>query len=313
MSELALFDNMPEEYKKLLAQLKPDTNATGRSQSGGVNRLSIRGGVFRKVVNGQEVGELEQRSIKTVLVKTAPISRMYFAGQYVAGQTSPPKCWSSDTSSGRPARDVLASDRQSETCFDCKQNIKGSGAGEGRACRYSQRVALLLADVEGNIKSGQTYQLSLPATSVFGDNKQKMGLQTYARQLDGQAAPLAAVLTEIRFDTESSTPKLCFKPLRMLAQEELEIALEKQQDAETEKLIALSVKPKEDSTPVAIPQLPELKAKVESATPKVVEAVVGEEEEEEEEEEPTIKVSKKKKPESPADIDLASLLDEFDD
>lgn len=310
MSELALFDNMPEEYKKLLAQLKPDINATGHSQSGGINRLSIRGGVFRKVVNGQEVGELEQRAIKAVIVKTAPISRMYFSGQYVVGQTNPPKCWSSDTNSGRPARDVPASDRQSETCFDCTQNVKGSGAGEGRACRYSQRVALLLADAGDSIKAGHAYQLSLPATSIFGDNKQKMGLQTYARQLYGQEAPLAAVLTEIRFDTESSTPKLCFKPVRMLLQEELQISLAKQQDAETEKLIVVSVKPKENSTLVSIPKIPELKAKVEFDTPKVVEAVV--EEEEEEIKEPTIKAAKKKKLQSPADIDLASILDEFD-
>jgi hypothetical protein len=308
MSELTLFENMPDEYKSLLAQLQPDTNATGR-QSGGMNRLSIRGGVFRKVVNGQEVGELEQRAIGAVLVKTAPVSRMYFEGQYVAGQTNPPKCWSADTKTGRPADDVLASDRQSETCFDCKQNIKGSGMGEGRACRFSQRVALLLADSEGKIKADQTYQLSLPATSVFGDNKQKMGLQTYARHLDGMRAPLAAVLTEIRFDTDSSTPKLCFKPIRMLEADELKMSVGKQKDEDTEKLIALSVKPKEDSTPVAIPKMPDLNVVAEPAQPKAVEVAA----EVEEVEEPTIKVSKKKKPESPADVDLASLLDEFDD
>lgn len=306
MSELTLFENMPDEYKNLLAQLQPDTNATGR-QSGGMNRLSIRGGVFRKVVNGQEVGEIEQRAIGAVIVKTAPVSRMYYEGQYVAGQTNPPKCWSADTSSGRPSDDVLASDRQSDTCFDCPQNIKGSGMGEGRACRFSQRVALLLADADGNVKSNQTYQLSLPATSVFGDNKQKMGLQTYARHLDGQGAPLAAVLTEIRFDTESSTPKLCFKPIRMLAENELVMALDKQKAEETEKLIALSVKPKEDSTPVAEPKLPDLKIPPAPEAPKAVEAVA------EKIEEPTVKVSKKKKPAAPADVDLASLLDEFDD
>jgi hypothetical protein len=306
MSDLTLFENMPDEYKSLLSQLQPDTNATGR-QSGGVNRLSIRGGVFRKVVNGQEVGELEQRAIQAVLVKTAPVSRMYYEGQYTPGQTNPPKCWSADTKTGRPSEDVLSSDRQAETCFDCKQNIKGSGMGDGRACRYSQRVALLLADADGKVKSNEVYQLSLPATSVFGDNKQKMGLQTYARHLDGMRAPLAAVLTEIRFDTDSSTPKLCFKPLRMLETDELEMSVNKQKAEETEKLIALTVKPKEDSTPVALPKIPELKA-VEEPEPQ--EAVA---EEVEEVEEPKVKVSKKKKPSAPADVDLASLLDEFDD
>lgn len=300
MSNITMFENMPDEYKSLLGQLQPDTNASGRGGSvGGVNRLSIRGGVFRKVVSGQEVGELEQRAINVVLVKTAPISRMYFAGEYTAGATNPPTCWSADTQTGRPSKEVADGDRQSETCFDCPQNIKGSGMGEGRACRYSQRVAVLLADADGNIKSNEVYQLQLPATSVFGDNKQKMGLQTYARFLDSQKAPLASLLTEIRFDTDSSTPKLCFKPVRVLEQDELKIAIDVQQSEDTEKLIALTVKPKEDSTP-ALP-------KIEMPKVEAVKAVA------EEVEEPKVKVSKKKKVETPADVDLASLLDEFDD
>lgn len=300
MSNITMFENMPDEYKSLLGQLQPDTNASGRGGSvGGVNRLSIRGGVFRKVVSGQEVGELEQRAINVVLVKTAPISRMYFAGEYTAGATNPPTCWSADTQTGRPSQEVADGDRQSETCFDCPQNIKGSGMGEGRACRYSQRVAVLLADADGKVVSDEVYQLSLPATSVFGDNKNKMGLQTYARLLDSQKAPLASLLTELRFDTDSSTPKLCFKPIRVLEQDELKIAVALQQSKDTEKLIALSVKPKEDVADA--PALPKIEM------PKV-EAVA-----EEEVEEPKVKVSKKKKAETPADVDLASLLDEFDD
>lgn len=302
MSNITLFDNMPDEYKSLLAKLQPDTNASGRGVSTGVNRLSIRGGVFRKVVNGQEVGELEQRAIHVVIVKTAPISRMYFAGQYQAGVNNPPTCWSADTQTGRPASDVIATDRQSETCFDCPQNIKGSGQGDSRACRFSQRVAVLLADGDGVVKSPEVYQLSLPATSVFGDNRQKMGLQTYARFLDSQRAPLASLLTELRFDTDSSTPKLCFKPVRVLEKDELQVAIQVQQAPETEKLIALSVKHKEDTTP-ALPKF----------EPPKVEPKVQMQGDEEEIEEPKIKVSKKKKVESPEDIDLASLLDGFDD
>ena len=310
MSEVALFDNMPDEYKSLLAQLEPDTNATGgqnkSSSSGGPNRLSIRGGVFRQVINGDEVGELEQRAINVVIVKTAPIARQYYAGEYVQGQNNPPVCWSGDSSTGKPSADVVSSDRQSETCFDCPQNVKGSGGSGGRACRYSQRVAVMLANAEGKIVSKDMYQLQLPATSVFGDNKQKMGLQTYARFLVSKKAPLASILTEIRFDTDSSTPKLCFKPVRMLDQDELAMALENQKSDETAKLIALTVKPKEDSEPVAIAAPQEVKIE-EPVAPVVVEDTP------EEIEEPKVKVSKKKAAEKPADVDLTSLLDEFDD
>jgi hypothetical protein len=237
MSELALFDNMPQEYKDLLAQLEPDKNASGGGAKGGTNRLSIRGGVFRKVVNGQEVGELDGRSINVVIVKTSPVSRMFYEGQYVAGQTTAPSCWSADSSSGKPAAEVPSDTRQSTACFDCPQNVKGSGQGQSRACRFQQRVAVMLTDAEGRLRSNAVYQLSLPATSVFGDDKKKMGLQTYARLIDAQNAPLASLITELRFDTDSSTPKLLFKPVRILDRDELSMALEAQKDEATLKLV----------------------------------------------------------------------------
>jgi len=292
MSNITMFQDMSDDYKELLAQLEPETNIVATQSS--INRLSIRGGVFRKVVNGQEIGELEDRFLNVVIVKSAPVSRTYYADAYVAGQTVAPTCWSADTSVGRPSEDVPSENLQSGTCFDCPQNIKGSGMGESRACRFQQRIALLLADQDGTVRSNEIYQLTLPATSVFGDDKQKMGLQTYAKLLNTQKAPLASVLTELRFDTASSTPKLVFKPIRPLEKEELGMAIDSQKNPDTIRLITLSVKPKDDT-----PQI--------TAQPKA-------EPSEEKIEEPKVKVSKKKaQPEVKPDTDLASLLDEFDD
>jgi hypothetical protein len=309
MSELTLFDNMPAEYKDLLAQLDPDKNASGGG-TGGVNRLSIRGGVFRKVVNGQEVGELDGRSINIVIVKTSPVSRMFYEGQYVAGQASAPACWSGDSNSGKPSDDVPSETRQGDTCFDCPQNIKGSGQGDSRACRYQQRVAVMLADVEGRLRSNSVYQLSLPATSIFGDDKKKMGLQTYARLIEAQGAPLAAIMTELKFDTDSSTPKLLFKPMRMLEQDELMMALEAQKDAATTKLVTLSIKTKQDTS---VPQLTSDKVPSPVSEKPPLFAELTKKYDKEEVAEPKVKVSKKKKEAPAPDVDLASLLDEFDD
>ena len=310
MSELALFDNMPQEYKDLLAQLEPDKNASGGGAKGGTNRLSIRGGVFRKVVNGQEVGELEGRSINVVIVKTSPVSRMFYEGQYVAGQTAAPSCWSADSSSGKPAAEVPSDTRQSTTCFDCPQNVKGSGQGQSRACRFQQRVAVMLTDAEGRLRSNAVYQLSLPATSVFGDDKKKMGLQTYARLIDAQKAPLASLITELRFDTDSSTPKLLFKPIRILDRDELSMALEAQKDEATLKLVTLSIKPKQETS---VPQLTNDKVPSPAPEKPSLFAEADDDDDEEEVEEPKVKVSKKKKEAPAPDVDLASLLDEFDD
>lgn len=300
-NEIALFANMPAEYKELLAQLEPDTTI---STSGGVRRLSIRGGVFRQVVGGQEIAELDSRAINVVIVKTAELSRMFYAGQYVAGQSSAPTCWSANTKTGRPADEVPAEDRQASACFECPQNVKGSGMGESRACRFQQRLALLLADADGTIRSNEVYQLSLPATSIFGDDKKKPGLQTYAKLINSQGVPLSAVVTEMRFDTDSSTPKLCFKPVRALTQDELQMAVSAQKDPETVKLVTMTVNPKGGGNSGSD------SAKVASLPPAKTQPV--EEPEDGDIEEPTVKQSKKKVEPSPQ-ADLASLLDEFDD
>lgn len=309
MNDVTLFKNLPASYRDLLTQLEPENNLTG-GEYNSTSRLSIRGGVFRKVVNGKEVAELEDRKILAVVVKAAPISRMYFAGQYVAGETNPPTCWSADTSSGRPAGEVLASDRQSPTCFDCKQNIKGSGQGESRACRYRQRVAIMLADESGEVTSSTVYQLDLPATSIFGDDPKRMAMQAYARYLSQHQTPLAAVLTEIRFDTNSSTPKLLFKPVRPLEEPELMLAINAQKDPETARLVKLVVKPKdkdkEVAAPVALPAAPA--AKAEKSMFDV------ESDDEDDAPQPKVRETKKKAAAAPAPAsDLASLLNEFDD
>ena len=240
-------ENVPSEYQELLDELENDTKPLP-SPKEGVLRLSIRGNVFRKTANNYEE-ELDTDAVKGVIVKSAPISRTYYAGEYVAGKNKPPTCWSADTGTGKPSTDVSTDHVQSVACFDCKQNIKGSGVGQTRACRYQQRVAVLLANEEGDIVCDEVYQLQLPATSLFGKDKQKMSMQTYARFLNNQEkpVPLAALLTEIRFDKESVTPKLFFKPIRVLEEEEIKLAKQMQTDPNTGKLVTLTVTPKEET------------------------------------------------------------------
>ena len=45
MSDIQLFENMPAEYRELLAQLQPEKNLTGGEYANN-HRLSIRGGVL---------------------------------------------------------------------------------------------------------------------------------------------------------------------------------------------------------------------------------------------------------------------------
>ena len=98
--------------------------------------------------------------------------------------------------------------------------IRDSGsAGRGRACRFSQRIAVAFQDDLEKI-----YQLQLPATSIFGKTvRGQMPLQEYARHLSKNNTLCASVITKIYFDSSSPVPKLFFKPIGLLDKEQLEI------------------------------------------------------------------------------------------
>ena len=217
MSEQTLFKGGLPAYLKNASDDTTDALAGGDSL--GSRRLSIKGGVFREMINGKEYRVSEERSMNIIIIKAAPkVSRTFYSGSYVEGEAVAPTCWSSD--SQRPDEKVKAENKQSATCLNCPQNIKGSGQGEGRACRYQQRLAVVL---DGEVDKEEVYQLVLPGKSIFGDGeKGKLPLQAYARHLKNHGTPITGVVTEMRFDTASPTPKLVFKPIRPVTEDEFE-------------------------------------------------------------------------------------------
>ena len=235
MSDLALFQNneLPAYLKN--AALDDVTSALA-GESLGSRRISIKGGVFREMIGGKEYRVSEERSMNVVIVKAAPkVSRIFYSGSYSEGETVSPTCWSSD--SQRP--DEKVKEKQSATCLTCAKNIKGSGQGDSRACRYQQRLAVV---VDGEIQKHEVYQLVLPPTSVFGDGeKGKLPLQAYARHLKNNGVPITGVVTEMRFDTASPTPKLVFKPVRALTEDEYNTVQHLKDSSEAISAITLTV------------------------------------------------------------------------
>lgn len=238
MSDLTLFKGGLPAYLKGTAD--DATNALAGTGDGGLGarRISIKGGVFREFIGGKEYRVSEERSMNVVIIKAAPkVSRIYYAGSYTEGEAVSPTCWSSD--SQRPDEKVKAENKQAATCLNCPQNIKGSGQGDSRACRYQQRLAVVL---DGEIDKEEVYQLVLPPTSVFGDGeKGKLPLQAYARHLKNHGTPITGVVTEMRFDTASPTPKLVFKPVRPVSEEEFEIIQTLKDSSEATAAITLTV------------------------------------------------------------------------
>jgi len=236
MSEMTLFGGgNPLANSDLFKSLRDMNKTLAGGVGGGGKRISIKGNKFRLFVDGEQVSVSKDDHLNIVVVNVAPISRTYYEGTYDPNNTSAPTCWSADTKT--PSPDVPADQRKASRCTDCPMNVKGSGQGDSRACRYNQRLAITL---EG--KPDEVYQLQLPATSLFGDGKNgKMPMQAYAKFLDAHNTSIIAVMTQMSLDENSETPKLFFKAVRPLTEEELHEAVVAKDTEEAIKAITLTV------------------------------------------------------------------------
>lgn len=236
MSEVILFKPNAVPAHLRGQELSETTKALmGGGHSG--KRISIKGGTFRLVVGGKEVTRIDDRHMDVIVVRAAPkVGRQYYKDGYDPdAQAQAPDCWSADGE--RP--DPNSRHKQCDTCAKCPQNIAGSGRGESRACRYQQRLAVMLAD---DMESG-VYQLALPATSLFGkEDGNNRPLQAYARYLAVQTPPvnLDAIVTRMKFDTSVESPKLFFAPVRWLSQEEYAQAQEQGQSPEAVEAVTMT-------------------------------------------------------------------------
>jgi hypothetical protein len=181
-------------------------------------------------------------------------------------------------------------------------NVKGSGQGEGRACRYSQRLAVVLANDIG----GDIFQLTLSAQSLFGEGAPgKWPLQTYAKMIGSKGIPVTAVVTEMRFDTDSSTPKITFKPIRVLDSAEHQRVVDQGLTDAATKAITMTVAEADSAknAKASVKVAPKLEAPIEVKVEAKAEEVAAE----------PVKRSVKKEEEATPKKDLSSILSEWDD
>ena len=224
-------------FAKQRGELSALTKALAGGGGGGgySKRISIKGGVFRLLAEGKEIASIEERYLDVVVVNAAPkISRMFYAAKFDENVATAPDCVSSD--GDKP--DAGSAHPQSNACANCPQNVKGSGEGDSRACRYMQRIAVVLAnDMEGDVM-----QLQVPGKSLFGKEENgSFPLQAYARWLSSNNVEANEVITRMKFDTREAAPKLVFRSMRWLSDDEHEIALEKGATDDAKKAVLLSV------------------------------------------------------------------------
>ena len=307
MSNLSLFANSPVPAHIKAAGMSDlaKSLAGGAGQSG--KRISTKGGVFRLYSEGKEVAAIEDRFLDIVIVRAAPkVSRTFYAGTYVDGQATPPTCWSQDGD----VPDAACKTKQAATCVSCPMNVKGSGQGESRACRYSQRLAVVLA----NDISGDVMQLSLAATSIFGrEEGGNHPLQSYARAIVAAGGDPAKLVTQMRFDTKAPVPKLFFKPVRWLDADEIDTCATQGVTPEAERAVLMTVSQQDGvpsaSTPAPLAIGPAPTA-AKAVKPKPAPAAVAEPEEAAE---PEVRRAAPAKNAVPAASKLSSTLSEWDD
>lgn len=300
-NELAVLDAQLPSYLKELEMDKATKALMGSGPSG--KRISIKGGVWRMMVNGKEVAKNEDRAMNVVIVNAADkVSRSYYAGTYVEGaEPTKPDCASVDGE----VPDANVTNKQADRCVDCPQNVKGSGQGDSRACRFNQRIAVVLA----NDIAGDVFQMVLPGQSIFGSGEPgKWPLQTYARMIGSKGIPVTAVVTEMRFDTNSATPKVTFKPLRVLEAAEHQTILQQGTSDAARRAITMNVAETDGVTaaPKALEKPAAKETPAESTAPTPPPAASATESE------PKVR-AKKEEPKAAPKADINTVLKEWDD
>jgi hypothetical protein len=279
-----MFNNQLPDYLKEV-QLDDVTKAL----SGGNNstkRIALGNNKFLLKVNGAEISKTNSDKLEVVIVNASKhISRTFYVKAWdPKADAAPPDCWSNDGE--KP--DATVKEPQHHACIGCPQDIAGSGQGETKACRKNRRIAVALASDLG----GDVYQMTLQSKSVFYDMKhpgdlEHMPFNQYAKYVGTQGYNLNSLVTEMRFDGDSTVGKLFFRPVRFLEKPEWEESVKQGETAAAKNAITMSV-PSGDNKPKL-----EAPVKVEVANVAVEVETVSE---------PTKRAEKKAEPKAKPDL-----------
>ena len=231
--------------------LDEDTKAIAGGSTGGSKRISIKGGVFRKMAGGKEIGSIEDRHMNVIFVKMSHTpSRTYYTGAFKEGEKVSPVCWSSDSK----VPDAEVKNPQASACDKCQFSVKGSGqSGVGAACRLSWRTAVVLPQDPG----GDIMQLVLPATSAFGDEENgRWPFRSYVKMLANHNISASRVVTKMQFDTKATAPRVLFSPVAGVSPDILDTLAAQAKKPAAEAAIKLTVYQQDEGEAPAGPAAP---------------------------------------------------------
>lgn len=180
-----------------------------------IDHISIKGGRFHIIRNGQQPQTLELFALRVIIVHANPgVTKAYYDTPWNPDQDAEaPACSSDDGIT--PRSDSLRP--QCGTCAVCPQNQFGSKVNaqtgkESKACTDKKCIAIV---TPGN-EAGEMLRLQIPT----------MAMKDFGAFLRGLPnVPYYAVVTEITFDTTVSYPKIKFRPVDYISEQAFPVVL----------------------------------------------------------------------------------------
>ena len=248
MGEITIFDQPTEG-----GFVRRESGRLDRMGGSGITSRRIKisnGRVFKKVVNGEEIGKAVDKQLDVIIVDwLIDPSRKFYVGAYDKNaKATLPDCWSNDGIKPEASAKVP----QAKTCMECPKNVKGSGFnGQGKACRYERRLAVL---VTGD-SSGDVYQITIPGASLFSNNNGNLyGFEGYKKFLMANNAAPDTVVTSLIYDLETDTAKLWFKAANFLNPQQAAAVDVAQKDPNTDRYLKLTAAAVDGAKAIAAPE-----------------------------------------------------------
>ncbi len=236
MSNIVLSQDTPDFLQKAGISALTKQLAGG---SPGVKRIVPKNGIFRKMAGGEEVGKIKG-SLEVVIVDASPkVGRIYYEKQWSPdAEPTAPTCFSNDGQ----APDSSVEDPPSDRCDTCPKNIKGSGMGNSKACRYSRRLALMLIEDFGTALEGQVYQMNLASKSLFGDApvENAYTFENYTKVCMNNGKSVDHIVTSIFFNEDNDNQSVLFTPTRWINSQEFNASKKIAESNSTKRIVMMT-------------------------------------------------------------------------
>ena len=202
-------------------------------------RITHKNGIFRKMVGQEEMGKTKG-PLDVIIVNASPaVGRIFYMKQWTPdSEPTAPDCFSNN---GRTP-DAKAANPQSDRCDTCSQNIKGSGQGNSKACRFSRRLAVALVDDFGTALEGEVYQINLASKSLFGESmgENTSPFETYAKYVANNGKSIDWIITRITSNEENDNQSILFTPVGHINKAQYAVTSELSQKEEVKRLVIMT-------------------------------------------------------------------------